>query len=517
MRSQSFFSFVTALAISLASPLALAQAPVPDSPAIEQKVDAMLAKLSLEQKIDLIGGEDNMFIRAEPGFPRLKMSDGPLGVRTWGPDTAYAAGIAMAASWDPELANRIGRGLGRDARARGVHFLLGPGVNIYRAPMNGRNFEYLGEDPYLAAHMVVPYIQGVQSEGVVATVKHFALNNQEWDRHNASSDADECTIREIYFPAFEAAVKEGQVGAVMNSYNLINGVHATQNDWLNNQVLKKEWSFNGILMSDWDATYDGVAAANGGLDLEMPSGRFMNRKNLLPAVQDGKVSTAVIDDKVRRIFRTAIRFGFLDRDQADLNLSLFSQQDEPAALAGAAESIVLLKNENHLLPLDPARVQTIALVGPDAWPAVSGGGGSAATTPFEAVSLLAAMRAACPRLRTSSWRPASLPRKAGLWTTLHAAAPPSGSKPSTTTHSAVRLPRATSAGSMAGGPASSCRPTRSSKAFATPRLSFLRRLATISSWLPAPDATPTSSWSMANWSSSEPSVKARLRSRSCFP
>ena len=199
------------------------------------------------------------------------MSDGPEGVRTWGPDTAYAGGIALAAAWDPSLANRMGESIGKDARARGVNFLLGPGINIYRAPMNGRNFEYFGEDPFLSGQTAAAYIRGVQSEGVIATVKHFVANNEEYDRHNVSSDMDERTLREIYLPAFEAAVSEGHVGAVMNSYNLLNGVHATENTHLNLDILKGDWKFDGILMSDWVATYSAVGAANGGLDLEMPS------------------------------------------------------------------------------------------------------------------------------------------------------------------------------------------------------------------------------------------------------
>ena len=210
MRNQTFHTAAFVLGCILcALPGQLqAQGPVPDSPAIEQRVDAMIAKLTLEQKLDLIGGLDNMFIRAEPSasFPMLRMSDGPEGVRTWGPDTAYAGGIALAAAWDPNLANQMGESIGKDARARGVNFLLGPGVNIYRAPMNGRNFEYLGEDPYLSGQTAAAYIRGVQSEGVIATVKHFAANNEEYDRHNVSSDMDERTLREIYLPAFEAAV-----------------------------------------------------------------------------------------------------------------------------------------------------------------------------------------------------------------------------------------------------------------------------------------------------------------------
>ncbi|HEX4005934.1 MAG TPA: glycoside hydrolase family 3 C-terminal domain-containing protein [Acidobacteriaceae bacterium] len=395
MRNQSIHIAASLLCCAVCALPVFAQAPstsgpVPDSPAIEQRVDAMLAKLTLQQKLELIGGEDNMFIRAEPsaGFPRLKMSDGPEGVRTWGPDTAYAGGIALAATWDPKLADQMGESIGKDARARGVHFLLGPGVNIYRAPMNGRNFEYFGEDPFLAGQTAAAYIRGVQDEGVIATVKHFAANNEEYDRHNVSSDMDERTLREIYLPAFEAAVKEGHVGAVMNSYNLLNGVHATQNQHLNNDILKGDWKFDGILMSDWMATYSAVGAANGGLDLEMPFGEFMNPKNLLPAVQSGQVSEATIDEKVRRIFRTAIRFGFLDRDQLDANDPAYSQEGRAVALEEALESITLLKNEGHLLPLDPDHVHTIAVLGPDAWPAVPGAGGSSHVDAFAPVSLL---------------------------------------------------------------------------------------------------------------------------------
>jgi len=371
----------------------VAQDPVPDSPAIEQRVNAMIAKLTLEQKLEIIGGVDNMFIRAEPaaGFPLLKMSDGPEGVRTWGPDTAYAGGIALAASWDPKLATAMGESIAKDARARGVHFLLGPGVNIYRAPMCGRNFEYFGEDPYLAGQTAAAYIRGVQSEGVIATVKHFAANNQEYDRHNVSSDMDERTLREIYLPAFEAAVKQGHVGAVMNSYNLLNGTHATENKHLNLDILKGDWKFDGILMSDWDATYSAVGAANNGLDLEMPSGKFMNPQNLLPAVRSGQVSEATIDEKLRHIFRTAIRFGFLDRDQTDPAIPRFSEEARNVALQEALESITLLKNEGHLLPLDPDRIHTIAVLGPDAWPAEPGGGGSSHVDAYAPISIMAGL------------------------------------------------------------------------------------------------------------------------------
>ncbi len=389
VRRQTIFSAASFLCCILVLPV-LGQTPVPDSPAIEQRVDAMIAKLTLEQKLDLIGGVDSMFIRPEPaaGFPRLKMSDGPEGVRTWGPDTAYAGGIALAASWDPTLANAMGEAIAKDARSRGVHFLLGPGVNIYRAPMCGRNFEYFGEDPFLSGRTAVAYIRGVQSQGVVATVKHFAANNQEYDRHNVSSDVDERTLREIYLPAFEAAVREGHSGAVMNSYNLLNGVHATQNTHLNLDILKGDWKFEGILMSDWDATYSAIGAANGGLDLEMPYGKFMNPTNLLSAVRSGQVPEATIDEKVRRIFRTAIRFGFLDRDQTDPDIPLLSQQARAVALREALESITLLRNEGDLLPLNPEKIHTLAVLGPDAWPAEPGGGGSSHVDAFSPISIL---------------------------------------------------------------------------------------------------------------------------------
>ena len=390
---QSFFSFSAALLLPLLAGWALnarAQAPAPDSPAIEEQAHAMLAKLTLEQKIELLGGVDNMYTRPMPSIdlPRFKMSDASVGVRTWGPTTSYAGGVALAASWDRNLAREIGEGLGRDARARDVNFLLGPGVNIARSPVGGRNFEYLSEDPFLNSALVVPFIDGVQSQGVIATVKHYALNDQEFNRHNASSDIDERTMREIYLPAFEAAVTKGHVDAVMNSYNLINGVHATQNEFINLDVLKGEWGFKGILMSDWDATYDGVAAANNGLDLEMPSPKFMNEKNLLPAVKNGEVKESTIDDKILRLLRTELRYGFTTRPQFDPADSTYSVADRAIALKGALESITLLKNDGNLLPLDPAKIKTIAVIGPDAWPAVPGGGGSSEATAFDPVSIV---------------------------------------------------------------------------------------------------------------------------------
>ena len=366
-----------------------AQAPSASTSAIEARADAMLKQLSLEEKIDLIGGLDDFYIREikHIGLPRLKMSDGPIGVRGYRPSTTFG-GIGLAATWDLELAQRMGAVIGQDARARGIHFMLGPGVNIYRAPMCGRNFEYFSEDPFLASRTAVAYIKGIQSQGVSATIKHFMGNNQEYDRHNSDSIIDERTMREIYLPTFEAAVREAHVGAIMDSYNLTNGLHMTQNGYLNADVAKKEWGFDGIIMSDWDATYDGVAAANGGLDLEMPSGKFMNRATLLPAVKSGQVSEATIDDKVRRILGTAIRFGWFDREQTDLSIPLLNEAGGKVALEASRSGMVLLKNDGNLLPLDKAKIKSIAVIGPDAYPAQVVGGGSAGVRPFTAVSYL---------------------------------------------------------------------------------------------------------------------------------
>src|SRR5882672_9337776 len=357
---------------------------------IDKRVETLLGKLTLEEKIALLGGMNDFFTQPIPrvGIPSLKMSDGPMGVHDYGPTTAYPAGIALAASWDEDLAKRVGISMGKDARARGVNIILAPGMNIYRSPLNGRNFEYFGEDPFFASRMAVGVIEGIQSQGVIATAKHFVANNMEYGRKDHSSDLDERTLREIYLPAFEASVKEAKVGALMDAYNLVNGTFMTQNGYLNYTIAKKEWGFDGILMSDWEATHDGLTAANNGLDLEMPSAAFMNAHNLLPAIQRGELTMATIDDKVRRILRKSTEFGFYDREQADPKIPLYSREGMEVALEEGRSGIVLLKNDNHLLPLDKKKVKTIAVLGPDAYPAVVGGGGSSLTKPFHSVSYL---------------------------------------------------------------------------------------------------------------------------------
>jgi beta-glucosidase len=362
----------------------------PSKADVEKRVDSILSQMTVDEKIEIIGGINDFYTRPIPrlGIPSLRMSDGPMGVHDYGLTTAYPAGIALAASWDVDIAQRFGTAMGEDARARGVHFILGPGMNIYRAPMNGRNFEYFGEDPFLASRMAVSVINGIQGQGVIATAKHFAGNNSEFARMTLSSDIDERTLREIYLPAFEASVKEAHVGAVMDAYNLVNGTYMTANSRLNIDILKKDWGFDGILVSDWGATHDGVAAANGGLDLEMPSPTFMNADALLPALKQGTIPPATLDDKVRRILRKATEFGFFDRPQTDIGIPSDNQEGRQVALEAARGGIVLLKNSSNLLPLDDTKVKTIAVIGPDAYPAAIGGGGSSETKPFNAVSYL---------------------------------------------------------------------------------------------------------------------------------
>ena len=350
----------------------------------------IVRKMTLEEKLDYISGVNDFSIRAIPrlGLPEIKMADGPQGIRNNVRSTMYPSGILSAATWNRSLVNRLGRGLGKDAWAHGISFLLGPGVNIYRAPMCGRNFEYFGEDPYLAGETAKQYILGVQSEGVIATIKHFALNNQEWDRHRVSSDADERTMQEIYFATFRKAVQEAHVGAVMNSYNLLNGVHATENRWLNIDVLRNQWGFNGILMSDWESVYSGVMAALGGLDLEMPYGKFMNKANLIPAIKNGLLSESVIDLKVQHIIQTLLAFDLLH----NAPVAQIVEKDIPfsrqTALDLAREGIVLLKNQRDVLPLKG----TVAVLGPNA-DVIPTGGGSGYVNPYATVSLWQGLQA----------------------------------------------------------------------------------------------------------------------------
>jgi beta-glucosidase len=374
----------------MTSIVAYGQITVSNRQAVDQRADDLVKKMTLDEKIELIGGDTPFRTHPIPrlNIPYFQMADGPVGAHIPAPTIAYAAGIGLAASWDDALALQIGQQLGRDSRSRGAAFLLGPGVNIYRTPMNGRNFEYFGEDPFLAGRIAVGYIRGVQDEGVSATVKHFMGNNSEYLRHDSDSIIDERTLREIYLPVFESAVKTAKVGAIMDSYNMTNGEHMTQNHRLNVDVAKGEWHFPGVIMSDWVATYDTAAAANGGLDLEMPFGVYFSREKLLPLLQNGTISEATLDDKVRRILRVAAAFGWLDRPQMDIDIPRYNVEGRDASLQAATEGAVLLKNENHALPLDKAAYKTIAVIGPDATQTITTGGGSGEVVSFANTNLL---------------------------------------------------------------------------------------------------------------------------------
>jgi beta-glucosidase len=356
---------------------------------LHQRVKEIMDKMTLEEKIDYVSGVDAFYTKPIPrlGVPSFKMADGPIGVRNCGPTVSYPASICTAATWDKKLAFRLGTELGRDSRARGVHFLLGPGVNMCRSPLCGRTFEYLGEDPYLTSRMGVATILGIQKQGVVATVKHLAANNQEWNRHWVSSDIDSRTLREIYLPAFEAAIKKGHVGAIMASYNLINGVHASQCKKINQRIIKDEFGYRGLIMSDWFSTYDSLGVANGGLDLEMPWNMVMKKEKLLEAVQNHHFKEAKLNGKVRRILRTAVRFGFLDRPQQDLTISRDNAAGRQVAYEIACGGIVLLKNQD-LLPLDRAKIQRLAVIGPRAHQPIPQGNGSSKVEPLSVTSLL---------------------------------------------------------------------------------------------------------------------------------
>jgi beta-glucosidase len=390
MRLSSARSCIFAGIVLASTIFAQAQITHDNLQALDKRVDELVSKMTLEEKIDLIGGDTPFRTHAieRLNIPYFQMADGPVGAHIPAPTIAYAAGIGLAASWDRELARRIGQELGRDARSRGAAFLLGPGVNIYRAPMNGRNFEYFGEDPFLASAIAVGYIKGVQQQGVSATIKHYLGNNSEYLRHDTDSIIDERTLREIYEPVFEAAVKTAHVGAIMDSYNLTNGEHMTQNRRLNVEVAKDQWHFPGIIMSDWVSTYDTAGTANGGLDLEMPFGVYFSREKMMPLIQNGTISQATLDDKVRRILRVAASFGWLDRPQIDTSIPRYNLAGRAASLQAATEGAVLLKNENNALPLDKKAIKTIAVIGPTATQTVTTGGGSGEVVSFANTNLL---------------------------------------------------------------------------------------------------------------------------------
>ncbi len=365
-------------------------------PSIEKKIDSLLGKMTIEEKIEMIGGDPKKGQSigvGRLGIPPFRMTDGPMGVHWFTKlSTTYPALILAASTFDTDLIQKMGSAIGRDCIARGIHILLAPGVNIYRSALCGRNFEYCGEDPLLTARVSSAYICGVQAMGVSATVKHFAVNFQEFDRHNVSSDLDERTLREIYLPAFESAVKEAGVGCVMTSYNLVNGIHASEHKGLITDILKKEWGFKGVVMSDWTSVYDAVNPVNAGLDLEMPTAKFMSKENLLPAIKDGRIDAATIDDKIRRILRLGFAFGWMDKDQTDSTIPLADPETFQVSLDVARGGLVLLKNQEKILPLDRKSLKKIAVIGSSSHPAVISGGGSAYNPPSHEVSMSDAIK-----------------------------------------------------------------------------------------------------------------------------
>ena len=351
---------------------------------------SLVRQMTLDEKIDYIAGEKSFYMRAIPrlGIPQIRMADGPQGIRNNTKSTLYPCGIMNASTWNRELALELGRGLGRDARARGVDILLGPGVNIYRSPLCGRNFEYMGEDPFLAGEIAKYYILGVQEMGVMATVKHFAANNQEYSRHSVSSDVDERTLNEIYFPAFRKAVQEAGVGAVMDSYNLVNGVHSTENPWMNITVLRDRWGFEGIVMSDWTSVYSTQGAVNGGLDMEQPKAVFFTRERVKAALEKGLIREKDLDIKCQHLLQTLSAFGMLDRPiGGDKSIPEDNAESKATALQLAREGAVLLKNESAL-PL--SRKEKVLLMGPNV-DRITFGGGSGEVTPFSSISVYEGM------------------------------------------------------------------------------------------------------------------------------
>lgn len=350
----------------------------------KDKAAEIVARMTLEEKILLIGGNGfSTFPIERLGIPEIKMADGPQGVRNNTRSTLYPCCLAAAASWNTELVRRVGETLGQDCRARGIHVILGPGVNIYRSPLCGRNYEYMGEDPFLSGKISASYIKGVQSQNVLACVKHFALNNQEFNRHHCSSDVDERTMNEIYFPAFRRAIEEGGAAVVMSSYNLVNNVHAAENSFLLKTTLRDRWGFDGIVISDWTSTYSTFGSLKGGLDLEMPRPRVLSENLIKPLLRNGIVSEEEIDLKCQHILQTFLAYGFFEGEQIDRSISEDNPASCEAAYELARESIVLLKND-EALPLD--RKEKVVLMGPRA-EELPFGAGSGSVQPIHTATL----------------------------------------------------------------------------------------------------------------------------------
>ena len=358
---------------------------------IETRINDLVSKMTVEEKIAQLYGDG---LRTKPnerlGIPGFEMSDGPIGVRT-GKATAFPAGVALATSWDTSLVARVAKAIAVEAKAKGINMMLGPTVNIHRFPIGGRNFESYSEDPYLASRMAVAYIKAMQNENVIASVKHFCCNDQEWERMRYDAVIDERTLHEIHLPAFKAAIQEAGSLTIMSAYNKINGLYASENTYLLNDVLKKNWGFKGLVVSDWEATHSTVPSAKAGLDLEMPTGVYFS-DSLLAAVKAGKVTKAEIDEKVKRVLYVKFKAGLFDTKPSLDESKVNSKNHQALALEAAQKGMVLLKNKNNFLPMDKNAKKTIAIIGPNANIARTGAGGSSQVNSYYAVSPLEAIK-----------------------------------------------------------------------------------------------------------------------------
>ncbi len=363
---------------------------------VENRIDQLVSQMTLDEKIGLVHGDSKFATAGVPrlGIPRLWMSDGPEGVREeiepngWRPATRtddfstwMPADLGLAASFDPDLAREYGAVIGQEAKARGKHIMLGPSLNIQRTPLNGRNFEYMGEDPWLTSRMAVGFIRGEQGQGISSCAKHFAANNQETERGTIDVEMDERALREIYLPAFRASVQEAGVLCVMGAYNKFRGQHCCENDYLLNKILKGEWGFKGIVMSDWGGAHDTKEAALNGLDLEMgsrgPYEDYFLANPFRDALEKGQIPMSVLDDKVRRHLRVMAAIGFLDGGDWSQGGSLDTPKHQATAREVEEEAIVLLKNSDNLLPLNSAKISSIAVIGENAERRFAHAGGSA--------------------------------------------------------------------------------------------------------------------------------------------
>lgn len=376
----------------------------PNQP-LEARVEDLLSRLTLEEKISLLHGDSKFTTAAIPrlGIPRRWLSDGPHGVRediepdAWKPAgrtddfaSAMPSGICLAATWNPERSYATGEAIGQEARARGKDIMLGPGVNILRTPLCGRNFEYLGEDPFLAGQIASACIRGEQAQDVASCVKHFAVNNQEYDRMSINTEVDERALRELYLPAFQAVVQEAGVWTVMGAYNKLRGQFCCHNDYLLNKILKEEWGFKGLVMSDWSGVHDTREAALNGLDLEMgtdkPYNEFYLARPYLEGLEKGDFPMAGLDDKVRRNLRVMFATRVLDPIRRPGSLNTVAHQI--AARRVAEEGIVLLKNEGKTLPLDASKLKSIAVIGENATRLHAQGGDSSGIKAFYEITPL---------------------------------------------------------------------------------------------------------------------------------